>query len=151
MANSANLKPVRSKKEARERGRNGGIASGVARREKRLLSEILRSYLDMPAVYIDPDLPADMTAGAMLVRSLIKKCIETGDARVFATIRDTIGEKPVEKVQQSGSLADNFLDLMLEAEKRWKNPDQIGELLPLIDPRESNSSDGQTALSQRIS
>ena len=29
-----NLQPVRSKSEARERGRKGGIASGIARREK---------------------------------------------------------------------------------------------------------------------
>lgn len=30
----ANLKPVRSKSEARERGKKGGIASGVSRRDK---------------------------------------------------------------------------------------------------------------------
>lgn len=30
-----NLKPARTKSEARERGKNGGKASGVARRKKR--------------------------------------------------------------------------------------------------------------------
>ena len=35
MANEQNLKPVRSEKEAREKGRKGGIASGKARREKK--------------------------------------------------------------------------------------------------------------------
>lgn len=34
MANEQNLQPVRTKKEARERGRAGGIASGKARRKK---------------------------------------------------------------------------------------------------------------------
>lgn len=34
MANEKNLKPVRTKSEARERGRNGGKASGEARRRK---------------------------------------------------------------------------------------------------------------------
>lgn len=34
MANEQNLKPVRTKSEARERGRNGGKASGEARRRK---------------------------------------------------------------------------------------------------------------------
>lgn len=34
MANEQNLKPVRTKSEARERGKNGGKASGQARRRK---------------------------------------------------------------------------------------------------------------------
>lgn len=39
MANEQNLIPVKTKEEARERGRNGGIRSGEAKREKKLLSE----------------------------------------------------------------------------------------------------------------
>lgn len=35
MANEENLHPVRSKEEARERGRQGGIVSGEARRKKK--------------------------------------------------------------------------------------------------------------------
>lgn len=34
MANNENLKPVRTKNEARERGRNGGKKSGEVRRRK---------------------------------------------------------------------------------------------------------------------
>ena len=41
MANNENLKPVRTKSEARERGRKGGIASGESRREKATLRECL--------------------------------------------------------------------------------------------------------------
>lgn len=41
MANESNLKPVRTKKEARERGRNGGIKSGEVRRERKTLKEEL--------------------------------------------------------------------------------------------------------------
>ena len=40
-----NLRPVRTKEEARERGRNGGIKSGKVRREKKLLSEIYAEVL----------------------------------------------------------------------------------------------------------
>ena len=40
-----NLIPVRSKNEARERGRIGGIASGKARREKKALRETLEDLL----------------------------------------------------------------------------------------------------------
>lgn len=39
MANPENLKPVKTKKEARERGRNGGIKSGIAKREKKLMTD----------------------------------------------------------------------------------------------------------------
>lgn len=46
MANEKNLKPVKTKSEARERGRNGGIASGQARREKRTIQQILKTIAD---------------------------------------------------------------------------------------------------------
>lgn len=39
MSNEHNLRPVRTKEEARERGRNGGKKSGEARREKSELQE----------------------------------------------------------------------------------------------------------------
>ena len=39
MANEQNLKPVRTKEEARERGRKGGIASGKARAKKKSIAE----------------------------------------------------------------------------------------------------------------
>jgi len=40
------LKPVRTSEEAKIRGRNGGLASGKARREKRTLKELMRIALD---------------------------------------------------------------------------------------------------------
>lgn len=40
MANEQNLKPVRTKEEARARGRNGGIASGKARAKKKSIAEL---------------------------------------------------------------------------------------------------------------
>jgi hypothetical protein len=39
VANEQNLRPARSKIEARERGKAGGIASGKARREKKLAAK----------------------------------------------------------------------------------------------------------------
>ena len=39
MANPENLQPVKTKKEARERGRNGGIKSGIAKRKKKLMTD----------------------------------------------------------------------------------------------------------------
>lgn len=41
-----NLKPVRTKEEARKRGRNGGIASGKARRRKKSLKQCAQRVLE---------------------------------------------------------------------------------------------------------
>ena len=49
MANEQNLKPIRTESEAREKGRNGGIASGVARREKKTIQKILNDFLSTAA------------------------------------------------------------------------------------------------------
>ena len=50
MPNEKNLIPMdqRSKSEARELGRNGGIASGISRRRKRSLKEAADLYLSLP-------------------------------------------------------------------------------------------------------
>ena len=50
MPNEKNLIPMdqRSKSEARELGRNGGIASGISRRRKRSLKEAAALYLSLP-------------------------------------------------------------------------------------------------------
>ena len=46
MANEKNLKPVRTKSEARERGKKGGEASGRSRREKKTIQNILTTFLN---------------------------------------------------------------------------------------------------------
>lgn len=46
MSNENNLKPIRSKDEAREKGRKGGKASGKKRREQRTVRELLETILD---------------------------------------------------------------------------------------------------------
>lgn len=52
MPNEQNLIPMdqRSKNEARELGREGGRASGVARRRKKKLREAAELYLSLPVV-----------------------------------------------------------------------------------------------------
>lgn len=44
--NEKNLKPIRTESEARKKGRNGGIASGKARREKKTIQKILADLFD---------------------------------------------------------------------------------------------------------
>ena len=49
MPNEQNLRPIRTESEARKKGRNGGIASGIARREKKTVQKILNDFLSTAA------------------------------------------------------------------------------------------------------
>ena len=98
MANEQNLKPVKSKKEARERGRKGGLASGEARRKRKTLKEELLLMLS------DGDIQKKISI------ALINEAINGNNAgsvtKAFEVIRDTIGERPVEKVQATQTVVD---------------------------------------------
>lgn len=94
-ANEENLNPVRTKEEARERGRNGGIASGKARRAKRELRECLNELLERE--YSGTD--GRTMSGAELVSVKLFMRARDGDIRAFEVLRDTVGQKPVERVE----------------------------------------------------
>jgi hypothetical protein len=83
-ANVQNLR-VPSSEEAREIGRKGGIASGEARQKRKALKEELLLLL------------AEGDTQKSVTLALIEKAMG-GDTKAFEVIRDTIGEKPVEKV-----------------------------------------------------
>lgn len=85
MAGKENLRPVSSKEEARERGRKGGLASGEARRKRKTLKEELLLML------------SEGETQQSVTLALIEKAM-SGDTKAFEVIRDTIGEKPVDKV-----------------------------------------------------
>ena len=85
MAGKENLRPVSSKDEARERGRKGGLASGEARRKRKTLKEELLVML------------SEGETQQSVTLALIEKAM-SGDTKAFEVIRDTIGEKPVDKV-----------------------------------------------------
>lgn len=81
----------KSGKEQAETARKGGIASGIAKREKRRMSEILDILLSRQAG------DSDMNCKEAILLRAIQQAIK-GDARAREFIRDTIGEKPTEKV-----------------------------------------------------
>ncbi|MBQ9452366.1 MAG: hypothetical protein IJU65_03615 [Desulfovibrio sp.] len=95
MANEQNLKPCRNKREARERGLIGGKKSGEARRRKRTLRELLEVLLETKQ--------GDMTTAEAITIALAEKAL-SGDVKAFETIRDTIGQKPVEKKAVEGGV-----------------------------------------------
>ena len=87
MANEQNLIPnsERTPSELREMARNGGLASGEARRKRKTLKEELLLML------------SDGETQQSVTLALIEKAM-CGDTKAFEVIRDTIGEKPVDKV-----------------------------------------------------
>ena len=87
MANEQNLIPnsERTPSELREMARNGGLASGEARRKRKTLKEELLLML------------SEGETQQSVTLALIEKAIG-GDTKAFEVIRDTIGEKPVDKV-----------------------------------------------------
>lgn len=93
----ANLKPVRNKKEARERGRKGGKASGEVRR-------LLKTFKELD----DENTTSDERL-QMLER--LKLLAKKGNINAFVVYRDTVGLKPKENVEVSGELANPFAGL----------------------------------------
>ena len=93
MAGKENLRPVSSKEEARERGRKGGLASGEARRKRKTLKEELLLML------------SEGETQKSVTIALIEKAM-SGDTKAFEVIRDTIGEKPADKVETKQTVLD---------------------------------------------
>lgn len=82
-----NLIPAnkRSLDEARKLGKVGGIKSGEARRKRKTMREELLALLE------SGDLQENLCV------ALIDKALD-GDTKAFEIIRNTIGEKPAEKI-----------------------------------------------------
>lgn len=96
MANEQNLIPnnQRSPNEVRENGRKGGIASGEARRNKKLLRDCIEILLEKE---IDDGKGGTKTGAEALAVKLFKEAMK-GNVKAFEVLRDTAGQKPVEKV-----------------------------------------------------
>lgn len=91
MANEQNLTHRLTVSEQRA----GGRASGEARRKKKQLRDALQELLDRE--YTDREgHVADGTA--ILAAQLFKKA-QNGDIRAWEVLRDTVGQKPVEKIE----------------------------------------------------
>ena len=93
MANEQNL--IQNKEttpsERRENARKAGIASGEARRARKTLKETLLMMLE------EGNTQNDITL------ALLQKALN-GDTKAYEVIRDTVGEKPTDKIEQSGEL-----------------------------------------------
>lgn len=86
MANLQNLKPFtsdQSHEEAVKNGRKGGIASGKARAMRKTFEQAINDEL------------TDETM-KQLIKSMISSA-KKGNTKAFEILRDTVGEKPIDK------------------------------------------------------
>lgn len=91
--------------KARENGRKGGVASGVAKRKKRTFRELIETVMTMevddPAIHAKlTELGLDPTHDMAITMAAVHKA-ETGDIEATRYLRDTKGEKPTEALQMS--------------------------------------------------
>lgn len=102
-----NLDPVRSKEEAKKRGRNGGKKSGEARRRKRDAQQAARLILNLPvatetmeknlkAMKIDEE---DYTNRVALFARAFAQAM-TGDVKAMQFIIEMAGETPDHQLEK---------------------------------------------------
>lgn len=102
--NEENLIPnsQRTPSELREMATKGGIASGEARRNKKMLRDCIDYLLEREDKTVldnegNPMSGAEQLAYNLFIKALTEK--DTGKAaKAFEVLRDTAGQKPVEKV-----------------------------------------------------
>lgn len=117
MANEQNLKPVKTTKEARERGANGGRKSGEARRRKKSIMECTKMILEngilppktrshLEKIGVDPD---EISYNAAVAMSMISKALQ-GDVQAAKLIAewDTAGQASRQAEEQPDPLSAAF-------------------------------------------
>lgn len=87
MANEQNLRPIRNltKEEAKKRGSAGGKKSVEARREKKLFKTVIEEQLGNTIENI--------------VAKMIDEAANKGNVQAATWLRDTAGQKPIDKVE----------------------------------------------------
>lgn len=100
MANEKNLRPFTSEQsheEAVENGKKGGIASGEAKRAKKSLREAMQILMDADLTGKDGK---TMTGTEAMAAKAFQAALK-GDWKAWELARDTAGQKPVDRVENS--------------------------------------------------
>ena len=92
----------RTTEEQREIARKGGIASGKAKREKKMLKDLLEEALSKGTEtnneYVN------------ITKALIKEA-NKGNVKAYEVIRDTLGQKPKEVIEVSKTTDETILEV----------------------------------------
>ena len=89
----------RSKSEVRANSRKGGIKSGESRRRKKELKEIIEMMFEKEYAMMEGKNEVKMSGAEAIAMKQMEKALK-GDTKAFEVLRDTAGQKPVEKVEQ---------------------------------------------------
>ena len=87
-------------KRAVENGRAGGIAGGATKRKNRDIRVAINELLEKGYNIKDPDNPSkrkDVSGAEALALVIMNKALR-GDTKAFEVVRDTAGQKPIEKI-----------------------------------------------------
>ena len=95
MANEQNLRPGEYRLTLEEQ-KKGGLASGEARRRKRDLRQALELLLEKEW----QDKNGNKLTGTEAITAKLFEQAMKGNIKAFETIRDTVGQKPIERVEQ---------------------------------------------------
>ena len=112
MAGKENLVSLadRTTDEKRAIATAGGKASGEARRKKKMLRECIEYLLEREDPLVLDDDGNPMSGAEKLAYTLFTKALAETDtskaAKAFEVLRDTAGQKPVEKVQNTQTVID---------------------------------------------
>ena len=118
MANEQNLKPSEYKL-SQEEAKKGGIKSGETRRRKRDLKLAIQVLLETDIKGKNGEIKSGAEAIAI---AQFQKALK-GDTRAFEVLRDTAGQKPVEKVEQV-NIDGEYLDRVNELKAYFDGEEQ---------------------------
>lgn len=121
MANEQNLLKAEdlTSKQLRDRARKGGIASGKARRAKKLMSEVANDILQLPLKDGTVDdirnlaevRGLNITVQEAILISMVKKALK-GDPKAAAYVRDTAGQMPTSNIELKTEVSSKLADVM---------------------------------------
>ena len=115
MANDKNLRPSEYKL-SQEEAKRGGKASVEARRNKKMLRECLEMLLEKEIT----DKNGNTMPGAEAMAVKVFQQALKGDLKAFEIVRDTAGQKPVEKVV----ISEIDSDVINEVERMVSNDEE---------------------------
>ena len=118
MANEQNLRPSEYKLTQEEQ-KKGGKASAEARRRKRDLRLALEALLESDVKKKDlKGNEKNMTVAEAISMEQVRKALK-GDSKAYEVVRDSAGQKPVDKIQ----VAEVDADILMQVESMVMNDD----------------------------
>ena len=136
-----NMRPPKTKEEAKERGYNGGVKSGIVRRKKRSIREAFKTLMDMPVSFenIQEQMRGlgfedeDLTNLMAIAVSMFKEAM-AGNVKAAELIRDIIGGDAADDARREKLKMDRerleMENKRLEAQ--LENDGKTGDGMPVI-------------------